>query len=276
MSLKIGEVSKLFDISTETLRFYESEKIIEPKRDSDSNYRIYSTWDILHLMECIKYRNLGMSLKDIANLIHCENINFFIDHLRKQDNALLDNIRYEQLLHSHISEYIDTLDTAPFNLGNFWFRKLPDQYCYTFLTSHNDDYEDISAENRIFSSWSSNLHLLDMALHIPRKYIISSIKPENESWSYVIKRDYAEILDLPMDKTITKLPSAMNLCTIADMGEKGNLDFTMLKNVFDYIKKHNLTIKGDLLGKVFIRFHERNTYHRYMEIQIPVSRNINE
>lgn len=37
MSLKIGDVSKLLSMSPETIRYYESEKIISPTRNKIAN-----------------------------------------------------------------------------------------------------------------------------------------------------------------------------------------------------------------------------------------------
>ena len=271
MSLKIGEVSKLFNISVEAWRFYASEKIIEPQRSSDSNYRISSTWDILQLMECIRYKNFGLSIKEISRLIHFEHLDFFIGHLRRQQHALMENMRYEQLLCAHVSECIDTLDTAPFNLGSFWFKRLPEQSYFTFLESHGDDYEDIIYDSKVFSSWSSNLHFLDTALFIPRGRLLSRASPKSDTWAYIIRKDYADALKLPVDESVVTIPSAVNLCTVVDLGERGNLDSALYESVFDYIDSHHLSIEGDFMGKVLVRFHEGGSYHRYMEIQIPVS-----
>ncbi|EMY5617395.1 MerR family DNA-binding transcriptional regulator, partial [Providencia stuartii] len=40
--MKIGEVSKLFNIPRETIRFYEKEGLIVPPNRNDNNYRSYS------------------------------------------------------------------------------------------------------------------------------------------------------------------------------------------------------------------------------------------
>lgn len=272
MSLNISEISKLFNISAETLRFYELEGILNPTRNPNNNYRMYSTWDILNLMECIRYKNFGMTTKNTAKLIHFKHLNVFTEHLRRQDRLLLDTIRYNQLLHSRITEYINILDAAQYNLGNFYFKRLPEQYFFTFLESSGDNYEDILYDNKIFSSWSSNLHFLDMALYIPSCYLNTYAHPEKERWAYVISKEYAEQLGLPVDENVLTLPSSINLSTIVDMGEKGDFDLSILENTLKYIEKQNLVINGDLMGKTLIRFHENNSYHRYMEIQIPISR----
>ncbi len=38
----IGTIAKLLGISSETLRYYESKNVIQPKRDPDTGYRYYT------------------------------------------------------------------------------------------------------------------------------------------------------------------------------------------------------------------------------------------
>ena len=45
---KIGEISNLYNIGTDSLRYYEEMGILHPKRD-DNGYRMYSINDIRKL-----------------------------------------------------------------------------------------------------------------------------------------------------------------------------------------------------------------------------------
>ena len=55
MAYKIGEVAKLLGISSETVRYYEREGVIQSQKiDQESGYRYYEALDINALMrsEC--------------------------------------------------------------------------------------------------------------------------------------------------------------------------------------------------------------------------------
>ena len=47
----IGTIAKLLGISSETLRYYESKNVIQPKRDPDTGYRYYTAWDLHMLLQ---------------------------------------------------------------------------------------------------------------------------------------------------------------------------------------------------------------------------------
>lgn len=63
----IGNLAQEFDITTRTIRFYESLGLIKPQRKGAS--RIYSVRDRARLVLILRGKNLGFSLDDIAEYI---------------------------------------------------------------------------------------------------------------------------------------------------------------------------------------------------------------
>ena len=64
---KINELSSLFDVSTNTIR-YEDYGYISPSRDDENNYRYYSEEDIDKLVYVSKSRGFGFSHTDISDM----------------------------------------------------------------------------------------------------------------------------------------------------------------------------------------------------------------
>lgn len=66
----IGETAKIIGISTQTLRSYSNMKLVEPEEiNLETGYRYYS-FNQLHYLDRIKYlRQLGLALKDIADIL---------------------------------------------------------------------------------------------------------------------------------------------------------------------------------------------------------------
>ena len=61
---KIGEISKLYNIGTDSLRYYEEIGILRPRRD-ENGYRMYSVGDIRTLNVLRELRSIGFPMKDI-------------------------------------------------------------------------------------------------------------------------------------------------------------------------------------------------------------------
>lgn len=64
----INEVEHLVGLSKKSIRFYEENGLLSPKRNSNNDYRIYSENDIAKL-KLIKFlRELGVPIKDLKSL----------------------------------------------------------------------------------------------------------------------------------------------------------------------------------------------------------------
>ncbi|OLQ74448.1 MerR family transcriptional regulator [Photobacterium proteolyticum] len=78
----ISDVSKLCNISTKALRYYDKIGLIKPKRFNSNNYRYY-TDDSLFLIPIIKYyKQMGFTLDEMNQLISCSDYN--IDNIMQE------------------------------------------------------------------------------------------------------------------------------------------------------------------------------------------------
>ncbi len=67
--LKIGELAKATEISSETLRFYETQGLMPKPRRSESGYRLYTEKDLDRVKFIVRARAMGFSLKEILELL---------------------------------------------------------------------------------------------------------------------------------------------------------------------------------------------------------------
>jgi DNA-binding transcriptional MerR regulator len=69
MKMTIKEVEQILGIPRATVRFYEKEGLIEPKREKNG-YRDYSQTDIIRLKKIIILRKIGLSVNDILDIFN--------------------------------------------------------------------------------------------------------------------------------------------------------------------------------------------------------------
>ncbi|WP_026972836.1 MerR family transcriptional regulator [Aliagarivorans marinus] len=67
---RIGQLSKLFDISVDTLRHYEKLGILKPEIVKESGYRYYSNRQIWRLATVRRLRTIDVSLEEIAEYMN--------------------------------------------------------------------------------------------------------------------------------------------------------------------------------------------------------------
>lgn len=69
MEYTVQKLSQLAGISTRTLRYYDEIGILKPARINSSGYRIYGQTEINQLQQILFYRELGVSLETIKDLV---------------------------------------------------------------------------------------------------------------------------------------------------------------------------------------------------------------
>ncbi len=70
LKLTRGSIAKKLKINPETLRYYETQKLIKKPVRLANNYRVYEEDDITRIKFILMAKNLGFSLKEIKELLH--------------------------------------------------------------------------------------------------------------------------------------------------------------------------------------------------------------
>lgn len=67
--MNISEVEKITGISKQTIRFYEKEGLVSPKRNAENQYREYDEQDIRQLKQIYVLRKIGLSVLEIKQVL---------------------------------------------------------------------------------------------------------------------------------------------------------------------------------------------------------------
>ncbi|MGI6085001.1 MAG: MerR family transcriptional regulator [Acetivibrionales bacterium] len=69
MEYTVQKLGRLAGVSTRTLRYYDEIGILKPARINSSGYRIYGQKEVDQLQQILFYRELGVNLNSIKNII---------------------------------------------------------------------------------------------------------------------------------------------------------------------------------------------------------------
>lgn len=69
MEYTVQKLAKLAGVSSRTLRYYDEIDILKPARINSSGYRIYGQAEVDRLQQILFYRELGVSLESIKNIV---------------------------------------------------------------------------------------------------------------------------------------------------------------------------------------------------------------
>jgi len=107
MEYTVNKLAKLAGVSTRTLRYYDELGILKPARINSSGYRIYGEEEVDKLQQILFYRELGVSLTDIKDIINepsFDRFNALIEHHEK----LLEKRNQLDLLIANVEKTIAT------------------------------------------------------------------------------------------------------------------------------------------------------------------------
>ncbi|MCI8633870.1 MAG: MerR family transcriptional regulator [Lachnospiraceae bacterium] len=107
--LTISEISKQFNISTRTLRYYEEIGLIQSIKKEDYAYRTYEEETILRLQQILILRKLRIPLKQIALILKNENTAAIIDTFQKNLAEVDEEITALSTIRSIIDTFITRL-----------------------------------------------------------------------------------------------------------------------------------------------------------------------
>lgn len=101
MEYSIQKLARIAGVSTRTLRYYDQIGLLKPVRINSSGYRIYGQLEVDKLQHILFYRELGMELEKIKEIINSptfDSINALKEHRekllkkREQLDILLTNV----------------------------------------------------------------------------------------------------------------------------------------------------------------------------------------
>ena len=195
---RIGDFAKYLGVTPDFLKHYEELGLIHSFR-SESGYRYYPFYETMFLIECIRLRNFGMTLREIRDIlkqhtIESEQVNQRLSenmsHLRQEillDEAVIEE--YESFL-----EWKAPLESLPFD----WEirRSLPARFL-----PHTDGYVFLQ-DPRIYellSTWMS---------YIPVVKSCMKVNEDGQSvWGFSVEERWIQKLGLPVNDVVESLPS---------------------------------------------------------------------
>ncbi len=112
----ISQISKLFNISTRTLRYYEQIGLIQPVKKNDYAYRTYDGNTVLRLQQIVVLRKLRIPLKQIADILKSEDTAVAINTFQQNLAEIEDEIAALSTIKSVIQTLLERLHLQKYEL----------------------------------------------------------------------------------------------------------------------------------------------------------------
>ena len=107
---RIGEISRLYKISTDILRYYDKIGLMSPDFTGENGYRYYSKKQIWKLNNIRNLRNIGVGLLDIKEFLDERNINSANGIIEFQLEKIEDKIKKLTELKEELTSKLENIE----------------------------------------------------------------------------------------------------------------------------------------------------------------------
>ena len=136
----VGMLAKFTGVSVHTIKYYEKIGLLSSTRKEHSNYRSYDIRSCTDIYECVKYKNLGFSLKDVGRLTKEADEVQMKKMLEERLKEIDESIAELQQVRNKVADYLQETDEIEQKLGKWYIEEMPDFYIR--FQTRNLDYED--------------------------------------------------------------------------------------------------------------------------------------
>ncbi len=273
MNYKVSDLSKILDISSNTVRRYEGMGYLSPDRMDANGYRVYGAGDVTKMIIINHYRKIGFSHAEIAKIFkgsYHEKIELYEERLAAMDKELelLSGLRHmlkdDLALMKKIEAVKDGFyqrDCVPLN--------------YVLYSENGELLKDDDRLDTI-QEYFYNASELRYVYIFKREEIAQGILNCNEG--IAVKDVHMERFGLGLNeytKVYEKQPSIMKIAKLplnfaeCEKEEKERLFHEIFDDVLLFFGENNYTISADVIGIKISMSLEENNEEQYVLIGIP-------
>lgn len=274
--LSIGKMADINHISIATLRLYDEMNLLKPSYiDEDTKYRYYTieqnaTLDLIAYM-----KDLGMSLKEIQNILAKENLDEIEDILSRKKEQIYQELRKLKTRLHFVDDSIAKIEryrNSP-KTGVCSLEYISQRYVYGIPCYHNFYITGISDYEKDLLLLRN--HLIDLKLDQVYSYNIgTSIKKEDfintkyNADQIFIFSDY-KIENLQMKKIEASMFATIYASSFDEESE-------CIKKLLAFCRQNNYIISNDYLCEVITEFNvfRKNQRGMFLRLQVPVKFNM--
>ncbi len=264
----IGEISRLFNISTDTLRYYDKIDLLKPDCDENNRYRYYSIRKFFKLSRILFLKDLDISLEDIKKYMDNKNTNNLITLLKNKEEELDIKINKLINLKNKINNKLGFLESIKEDIDQIKVKRIPERKgIFLDISAFEDDYE-------IKQSLKKNEEYMKISSLLIEGQVYTSMSKEDMKKENFNKfRYFIEIISIEntCHKQLNVIPENEYAC-IVFLGPYKNIE-KHYKMLIKWIRKNGYKVIGDSIEKNIVDYDFSDSEEEYVsEIQIPIQK----
>lgn len=259
---RIGEISRLYNIGPDSLRYYEELGILKPAR-SNKGYRLYHIHDLWRLNVIRDLRELGFSMDRIKEYLSNRSLSTTQAMLQEELEIISRRMESLEALKSNIEDRLETIQDAMLQpIGLIEEKILPPRRCHMIHSGYTQDEEMDMLIKQLLNKNKDKLYIIG-------NNRIGSVIPY-ESGRSGRYRDYTSVFII--DKRGDHVLEGGEYLSISYRGDCGQ-NAQYIPRLIKYAEEKNFLIIGSFLELLWTDIHQTEESEEHItELQVLFTR----
>lgn len=263
--MTIGQMSKLFNVTSETLRHYDRIGLLKPMINEENGYRYYSIKEMEKLDLILDAKYLEIPLSNIKEAVSNESLENYVKLIELQEKTIEEKIEHLLRLREQAKEKKKILNEMMHFENNYDFDTLEvvkqnDTIIFIpieSIVSNKVKQIDTSSKSMYLESWKIFLNAKDCNTLI-----------DNEAYLAISEKDSKNLI-IPENKKIIKQNYSSKVIKTKFVGTMEEMD-EYIVSILKYFYKDKDNLNIDICASwIWCVYSESGTIN-FMEITIPL------
>lgn len=259
---KISEISALYNICPDSLRYYEEKGILAPRRD-ENGYRIYGMQDFWRLNVIKDLRQLNFSTERIKAYLDERTVQTTLALLAEEEGLIRQQLAQLEAQLQNIrrrSADLEALEHTP--LGTILLQELPKRFCRRIR-------EHVSLDGEVDFLIKKLQKAHENSLYIIGNNRIGALL-DDAQWRQGVYNSYSAVFIIDDTAEDGDCLAAGQYLSVFYRGGYGQTAI-YLPQMVQYAAEHDLILYGQPLEIYHIDIHETSKREEFLtEVQLPV------
>lgn len=272
---KIGEMAELNHVSTQTLRLYAKNKLLEPEyMDPETGYRYYTLEQCAKLDLIRALKSCRLSLERIKEIFDLSSQELLLQALEEQTGVLTKEIYNLSVSRNNllrVQKNLQVLNSLP-PFGQVFFEYVPErkidvqQTGFDFFALGYEGYENMlrHMQNYLHEHQLPPSYFINVGTIMEKEHFINGTYTSHSAFVFVD--------DLyPATESIRTLPQNTYLSLASD---NPALESEYAGKLYEEINRQKMIPCGDYICEVLTQFPLHHSKQLIYKIQVPVQRRL--
>ncbi len=265
------DISRYYDLTAKGLAYYEEQNLISPMRTGTAGYRVYTLDDCYSLYHSKLYANAGLSLKQTAELLRCDDEDMILDTLEKQIALEQKKLKQQEVILDHLSKIRILVEDYRTNGQSFRIVDRPELY-RLYVRNYDEEHVSSKEQSHDFAQWNQVIPADTASLRYSMDSVLSDCEDMDVNIGNVVRREIFDLFEFRETDRVEFLPSCTCIETVLCGSSEEINHRGWLTSTLNYIQENGYRLCGDVITAMVLVTGSKDHRNRYELAWFPVEK----